>query len=258
MVAGGFFSAASAAETAVPAEKACDVTSAQLVWGFKESFRAYISGSIANGDWQVGAPATYVTPAFTWPEGSGSYDPESATGSISFLGGVTFSGHDGLLNTTISDPTLVLDDSGAHLLLDVSGVSMSDAMAGDSENVQTVTQIRFVELDLTAAPLDVGEQTVTARAVPTAITAEGFAEFGNYEPGTMFDPITFTMTLDCAEPEQDVVATPTESVTPLIAADPTAAEDESWIGWVGGGAAAALLAAAAAVVLIRRRQKARL
>ena len=37
----------------------CDVVSASLEWGFKESFRGYIDGSIANGEWTVAEGAAY-------------------------------------------------------------------------------------------------------------------------------------------------------------------------------------------------------
>ncbi|MBB2977098.1 hypothetical protein FHX49_002695 [Microbacterium endophyticum] len=269
-VAAGLLSAASTASsaaeptsaTSASAATACEVTSAQLVWGFKESFRSYISGSIANGDWEVNAPVTYETPEFTWPQGSGEYDPERAIGTISFEGGVTFSGHDGLLNTSIGNPTLVFDEGGAHLLLDVSGVSMSDAMAGNAENVQTATQVRFADLDLAVSPLDAGDGAVTATAIPAAITAEGFAAFGNYEAGTALDPMSVAMTLDCAAPELEAGSEP-EAASTSAASVPrkVAAETESASGslfaWVGVGGAAVLIAAVASFIVVRRRSKER-
>src|SRR5690606_23738697 len=42
----------------------CTVTDAELVWGYKESFRSYISGSIAHGEWTVADGAAYETPNF--------------------------------------------------------------------------------------------------------------------------------------------------------------------------------------------------
>ncbi|HEV8012740.1 MAG TPA: HtaA domain-containing protein, partial [Pontimonas sp.] len=34
-------------------EDACQVEDVSITWGFKESFRSYISSSIANGSWEV-------------------------------------------------------------------------------------------------------------------------------------------------------------------------------------------------------------
>ena len=87
-------------------EPGCVVTDATLTWGFKESFRAYIDGDIANGEWTTSGGATYETPEFTWSDGQGHYDPETGDGYVDFAGSVRFTGHDGLLDTTIADPSL--------------------------------------------------------------------------------------------------------------------------------------------------------
>ena len=111
------------AVAAAPAmvEPGCVVRDATLHWGFKESFRAYIDGDIANGEWTTDRGATYETPEFSWPNGQGRYDPETGLGYVQFLGTVRFTGHEGLLDTTIADPTLSISRDGAFLLLDVSG-----------------------------------------------------------------------------------------------------------------------------------------
>src|SRR5690606_16003506 len=67
----------------------CVADAATLSWGFKEAFRSYISGAIANGEWTVADGASYETPAFGWSDGEGSYDGTSAEGLIAFTGSVT-------------------------------------------------------------------------------------------------------------------------------------------------------------------------
>src|SRR3546814_3461048 len=57
---------ASAVGRAASPATACDVVGGELSWGFKESFRAYISGSIAAGEWTTSGGATYETPSFGW------------------------------------------------------------------------------------------------------------------------------------------------------------------------------------------------
>ena len=47
---------------AVPAtapEGACEVREVTITWGFKESFRSYISGAIAEGSWQTSGDVGY-------------------------------------------------------------------------------------------------------------------------------------------------------------------------------------------------------
>src|SRR5690606_24359517 len=51
----------------------CEVVGAALGWGFKEEFRAYVDGSIANGEWTTADGATYETPSFQWANGAGGY-----------------------------------------------------------------------------------------------------------------------------------------------------------------------------------------
>ncbi|MEO8529161.1 MAG: HtaA domain-containing protein, partial [Pseudolysinimonas sp.] len=51
------------AATSLAAEslvQGCVVSTAQLSWGFKESFRAYIDSTIANGEWTEADGATYA------------------------------------------------------------------------------------------------------------------------------------------------------------------------------------------------------
>ena len=55
-----------------PAASSRDAT---LTWGFKESFRAYIDGDIANGEWTTSGGATYETPEFSWSDGTGPLRP---------------------------------------------------------------------------------------------------------------------------------------------------------------------------------------
>ena len=261
--------AAVAAESAVAddlASAACTVTAAELTWGFKESFRSYISGSIAKGSWEVEDGATYETPAFGWPDGTGDYDLATATGEIAFAGGIQFSGHGGLLQTRVANPTLVFAGPGsAQLLLDISGVAMEDALAGD-EAVEEFDQVPFVEIDLSDAVTAAADGTVTLTATdaPTTITEDGFAAFGNYEPGTAFDPITITVSGECADPEpepeagtapdEEPVATPTQTALADASADGDA-DDAGTIALIAGGVAA-VVAALVVVFVVRRRRAA--
>lgn len=170
----------------------CDIESATLDWGFKESFRAYIDGSIANGEWTVADGATYATPSFGFPSDSGRIDPRGPNGSIAFTGSVRFTGHGGILDTTVANPVLVVraDGTGA-LLLDVSGPTME----GDQVSV---TEATFLDIDLAGQDLTPVDGIVTIDAAPTTLTVDGAEAFPNYEAGSAFDPITVTADVgDC-------------------------------------------------------------
>lgn len=246
------------AESVAPA--GCTVKAASLTWGFKESFRSYTTGTIANGDWTLAGGTTYATPEFTWPSGTGAFSLEDWTGLVGLPGSIVFTGHDGLLSTTVKDPQLlVVDQTTAYLLLDVSGVSMEDALAGNDEEV-TVEDVSFAKLDLSGAAIEVSENgtQITATDVPATITSEGFATFPNYEAGTAFDPVSFQITTasECATAvEEAVEAVISEEITPISAPVTETDQGIAWQVWAAAGLFAAALAATA-IILARRRSAA--
>lgn len=232
----------------------CTVARADLAWGFKESFRSYISGSIAHGDWSVGDGVAYETPEFRWTTSTGTLDVAELTGEVPFSGAVTFTGHDGLLNTTIANPTIRFTGRDiAYLLLDVSGVTMDDALAGNTQNVQTVSQVSFAKLDLAAGEIVASENgaEITLTDVPSAITAAGYAAFPNYEEGTAFDSLDLTVSTrtDCGTPPAASGHAAPAAIMPVRAdGDPVAV----WVWWAGGGLLAAV-AIGAVIAVMRRR-----
>ncbi len=219
----------------------CTVEGATISWGFKESFRSYISGTIANGEWTVDGGATYETPLFGWSDGSGSYDAETAEGLVAFPGSITFTGHGGILNTTVSNPQLqFIDETTAILLLDVSGTTQE----GEPVDLKGV---EFVELSLDGA-VTLADDVLTLKDAPAVLLAEGAAAFGTYETGEPFDALSAELPLDpgCAE-----VVAPEE--TP-IADEPTGTDAPTlWWAWLIAGLALLAVIAAIIVVILRRR-----
>lgn len=219
-------------------EPGCVVRDATLSWGFKESFRAYIDGDIANGEWTTDRGATYETPEFSWHDGQGRYDPETGLGYVQFLGTVRFTGHEGLLDTTIADPTLSITRDGAVLVLDVSGPSME----GEQIEAQDVA---FVDLPGIEVSGEGARLTLESESV---LTADGEAAFPDYQAGTAFDPLTVALKLDMCSPPGGY------SGGDDISSSPTPA-------WVVAGAVlgplALIAAIVSAVVLVLRRRRAR-
>jgi hypothetical protein len=209
------------------AESGCEVTDATLTWGFKESFRAYIDGDIANGEWTTAGGASYATPSFGWSGGTGSYDPATGTGSVEFTGSVRFTGHDGLLDTSIADPVIRFDGGSGVLLLDVSGPTM-DGTPTDLEGVE------FVALPTVEVAGGGAVRTVDAA---TQLTADGATAFPNYAAGEAFDPISLRLPVGAqCPPERD--ADRSAGLALLI----------------GGGIVLLLVAAVLVVVIVRRRR----
>lgn len=230
--------AAPLAPSAAPA--ACDVSAATLTWGFKESFRAYIDGSIANGEWQVSDGATYATPEFVFTAASGTLDPREPSGQIDFAGAIRFTGHGGILDTTVANPSLVLAADEALLLLDVSGPTME----GDAVDELAVP---FVSLDLAGQDLTPVDGVITLSEVPTTLTADGARAFPNYEAGSAFDPVTIRVEVgDCAlapEPSPEPAAPAAGGIDPIPVV-------------VASGATLAVAAAAVSLVVLGRRRRA--
>lgn len=227
------------------AVQGCEVTAAQLDWGFKESFRSYISGSIANGQWTVADGATYETPLFGWSGGTGGYDTGTGAGSVSFAGSITFTGHGGVLTTTVANPRIeFVDESTASLLLDVSGTTQDGTAV-------SATAVEFATLDLSGAST-LQDGVLSIVDAPAVLAAPGADAFGTYPAGESLDPVSLTVTLD------DACATPAP-VTPTAAQSGGGVEVASAggpdLGWLIWAIAAVVLLAAAGLIAWRIRSR---
>ncbi len=239
----------------------CLADSGELEWAFKDSFLAYIDSSIANGSWNVEGGVEDQGTTFVWPLDRAAVDPELAIGAAEFDGSVHFTGHDGVLNTTIANPTLDLSADGAYLMLDVT----TETQEGDHVEA---TQVRFARLDLDAGTVTSdSEGTLLLDAIPAVLTEEGAEVFGTYEAGEELAPVTATLAAESGclavlagetivqEPAQ---AEPTPSAEPTGSADAeTEVVEEGgtqlWL-WIAIGVLAAAAVVAAAVAT-RRRMK---
>ena len=253
----------SAASSKTP-ETACRATGKQLTWGIKESFRSYISGSIANGSWKASGGASYTTPSFVWASGTGAFDQKSRKGNVSFPGTVHFTGHDGALDTTMTNPEITLDGDKAYLALDFTSTSMDAALEGRSER-STRKGVRFVEIDLKGSKLEKkgANSVLTVKNAATTLTADGAKSFSNYPKGTAFDPIAFEITAasTCLKKgaaggssEASPSASPSKSSAAQAANLPATERSDSGNGswWVGAGAIGLATLVGTAVFAARR------
>lgn len=228
----------------------CSVADAQLDWGFKEGFRAYIESTIANGGWELAGGAAEQGGIFTWENGQGAVEPSDATGTVGFEGSVRFTGHDGVLDTTIANPRVTFDNGTAVLLLDVSGTTQ-DGQSVTSEGVA------FASLSLDEAEVSSTAGTVTFANIPATLDQAGAAAFGTYPAGEALDPVTLSLTStdgcvaafassDEAEPAAESAA-PSASATATVVdpiTDKSGTPDWVWI------LVAVIVSAAAATAIV--------
>lgn len=177
--------AVSSAPGALLAEGECQVLESEITWGFKESFRSYISGAIALGQWTTSGDVSYETPAFTFSGGEGTIAPDRRSGRAAFEGELLFEGHGGILRTSLANPTLMLDGHRrATLVFDVTGDTM-DMVSVSADDVE------FVTLEWSAGDESIdaasGEWMITGAAA--TLTASGSESFGTYPAGEPFDPV---------------------------------------------------------------------
>ena len=174
------------------------VASADLGWGVRDSFRNYIRGGIANGSWDLNG--------FQWAKGTGSF--KDGKGSISFTGSVHFTGHHGILDTTISNPRLEINGKTAVLYATVVGNDMD----GKSHNYGEVAL-----LNVDVSGLQVSGDKISISGAGTTITAEGAKAFaGFYEAGKDMAPLSFSASLSGAQPAGNTKTQATQTVTETV------------------------------------------
>ncbi len=179
----------------VDSASSCEVRSWEVMWGVKESFRSYLSGSLANGEWNVSGDVTYSTPLFTIRGSDGVLAPDLSSGELAATGSIGFFGHEGLLDQTLSTPRVVINGDQVDVVFDISG----DTQEGRTVNAHNVS---FVRVDAAGAVVDSETGTWSVESAPTVLTTEGAEAFGTYPAGEAFDPIDIRVQVDpgCLQP----------------------------------------------------------
>lgn len=230
-------------------DSTCTVTGGELSWGVKESFRSYISGSIANGSWEVADGATYETPLFGWSNPTGEIDAVTGEGLISFTGSIHFTGHDGVLDVMLANPSIELKGDGtARLLLDTKS---NDAQGQLKLDAQQATLAKIEGLG-DADPTSGGYAFSQASAV---LTSEGATAFGDfYGSGDDVDPVTLMVQL--APCEGTVAETEPADVDPVTAPIPEPAEQSvPWLLIVIGSVALIVIGVTVGMLIAGRKKR---
>ena len=223
------------------------IKSANLGWGVRDSFRNYLRGGIANGSWELNG-TSYSSEAFNWSNGTGTFN--GGKGSISFSGSVRFTGHHGILDTTIANPRLEINGNSGTLYATMT----SNDPSGKATNYG---EVALLKVDLSG--LQSSAEAVSVNGAATALTAEGAKAFaGFYDAGKDMAPLSFSAAVNSAKTTTKTV---TETVYEGEGCDPVTGKPLASTGASGveGTLVAGFIAVAAGagtVVYTRRRKKA--
>ena len=223
------------------------IKSANLGWGVRDSFRNYVRGGIANGSWELNG-TSYSSDAFNWSNGTGTF--KGGKGSISFSGSVRFTGHHGILDTTIANPRLEINGNTGTLYATMN----SNDSSGKATNYG---EVALLKVDLSG--LQSSADAVSVNGAATTLTAEGAKAFaGFYEAGKDMAPLSFSAAINGAKTTTKTVSETVyegegcDPVTgkPLASTGASGVESTLVAGFI------AVAAGAGTVVYTRRRKKA--
>lgn len=247
--------AATAAPATAQANGSCTVQSAEMTWGVKESFRSYISGSIANGEWTVSDDMRYETPDFIWNQVEGAFSETLEEGRIAFTGAVHFTGHGGAMELDLADPVIEFaGDDTAYLLLSMGATDTANA-GGEA----ATSEVRAAKIDLTGVVAAQGGDLEIVSA-PTRLTAEGAdafnGEYGSYVSGEELDPVSLTAAADCVLAES-TAEEPTTPAEPAETAEPEQAAEQGvpWLPIIIGGVAILVIGVTGGMLIAGRGKK---
>ncbi|MEV7191465.1 HtaA domain-containing protein [Streptomyces sp. NPDC093510] len=195
-----------------PANKAGKgrIEDAAVDWGVRRTFREYVTGSIAKGEWKLSAGAQDGGALFRFPRGKGTYDEKKRTLAADFAGSVRFTGEHGL-DLTLAGIAVDVRDGKGTLSADV-----------DSKGDRGATLKNAPLITFAAKELKPKDGLVSLAEVPSKLTAEGAEAFGGmYKAGSAMDPLSLAVALD-ADAELPALPDLGSSPKPDPAADPAA------------------------------------
>lgn len=163
------------------------VVEARMGWGVRDSFRTYVSGSIANGGWTTEDGAVFSDGDFVFDGDEGTVSTDG--GVLAFTGSVNFTGHDGVLDTTIADPEVRWEGDEGALVAEVT----SNDTDGDPHNYG---RIEVADLAVEQGENSGGAPGTLQGDAEVSLTADGSTAMGDfYEEGAIMDPLTFRAAL---------------------------------------------------------------
>ncbi|WP_367041297.1 HtaA domain-containing protein [Streptomyces sp. Je 1-332] len=233
--------------------KAGRIEDAAVDWGVRRTFREYVTGSIAQGEWKLSAGAQDGGALFRFPQGEGTYDKKKQTLDADFAGAVRFTGEHGL-DLTLSKVAVEAEDGKGTLFASVR-----------SKGDKGVTLRKVPLITFAAGELKPKDGLVSLTEVPSKLTADGAKAFGGmYKAGSAMDPLSLAVALDAdaklpALPDLGSSASPTPQAKKAAepktenAADSSDSSSPALPIGIGAGVAV-LLAAAVTFGVVRKRR----
>ncbi|MFJ4683153.1 HtaA domain-containing protein [Streptomyces sp. NPDC088789] len=223
-------------------------------WGVRRTYREYVTGDIAQGEWTLSSGAQDGGALFRFPDGEGTYTGGDL--KTEFTGEIRFTGAHGL-DLRLSGFRVTVTDGRGTLHADVDGKGVKSA--GE------VPLVTFAARDL--KPED---GLVTLTEAPTKLTASGAEAFGGmYQKGTEMDPVSLAVALteDAKLPALPDLGSPASPGPERSGASDRADPSTEPVANAGDGsgfptlpvtlAAALLLAVAAALAYVLRTRSTR-
>lgn len=178
------------------------VTGGALEWGFKQSFRSYITGKIAGGQIDTAAGASYNGSTFSLaPVAGGTTVSGDAQATVQLQGELHFSGHrDGdisILDTTMSDFKIRLDGQQAEIIVDLIAREFKGTNYDSVGEFITTDDVPLATVTLDSTPnFTTDSIDLAGTAVLTSAGAQAFGGF--YDAGEPLDNTGGTLLLDGA------------------------------------------------------------
>lgn len=208
-IAGGtLFAPASVSVLPQAQAQTCDethraVSDGSLTWGVKESFRKYVEGNIARGEITVKDGASRSGGSVAYPASASAITGDSK-GVVRFGGTVNFTGHNGVLDLTLSDIAMHIDGSKAELTADYSSRKFEGMNSHEPGPIETGNDVVFASVNLNSAA-NFKSNSVNL-AGTTTLTSSGVNVFGGfYEAGIQLDNTVGTLSLkdECGPAPED-------------------------------------------------------
>lgn len=189
------------------------ITSGEVKWGVKHSWRNYVTGAVPKGkitamggaqicnvlavcntvaDYKSSNSQPTIGPAVSdylhFQVTGGSFDDSTNNLNLELAGSVNFYGHDGALNMTLSDLRVELREGASFISADIDEIPMGGGAPTHTEEVN-VSKINLGS----SSPTFAGPLT-TWSALPGTLTGAAANAFGRYPVGSDMDPLSFNYT----------------------------------------------------------------
>ena len=192
------------------------VASGVMHWTINSHFLNVLK-MMMHGSWSTSSGASWGDKTFSFPASEGSLSSTMQKADVKYSGTVHFTGVDGRMDLTLSDPEIVVNNGDDHVIMTVK----SKTMAGESVDYGRIT---FVDMtgSITQGQNDVA-QIAGTNVKLNSQAVDAFAGF--YQAGKPMDDIDSPLNLgpQSSRPEPTVAPKPSVTPKPSVKPKPTVA-----------------------------------